>query len=264
MIPRPGSSPPPLFQATLPLARPLLAYVFLGLIAVLYVLTEISGGPNRSVLMLYGANIAEAVTAGEYWRLVTASFLHWSPTHILFNGYALYSLGTQVESLFGPRRFAAVYLLSGVTGALLSYVITHGTSAGASTSIFGLFGALAVFYYKQRKILGGTSQRQLQQLGFILLLNLILGFSPGSNIDNWGHAGGLIGGLILAWFLSPDYVPTEPAAQSQAEILPSRSRPELSNAYITDANSLGRQAFTIAVFIAAVGALTFFAVLQYQ
>ena len=264
MLPRPGSSPPPLLQATLPLARPLLAYVFLGIIAVLYVLTEISGGPNRSLLMQYGANIAEAVTAGEYWRLITANFLHWSPTHILFNGYALYSLGTQVESLFGPRRFAAIYLLSGVTGALASYVITHGASAGASTSIFGLFGALAVFYYKQRKILGGASQRQLQQLGFILLLNLILGFSPGSNIDNWGHAGGLIGGLMLAWFLVPDYVPTKPIAQSQAEILPRRARPELSNEYITDANSLARQAFTIAVFIAAVGALTFFAVLQYQ
>lgn len=264
MIPRPASSPPPLFQATLPLARPLLAYVFLGVIAVLYVLTEISGGPNRSVLMLYGANIAEAVTAGEYWRLITANFLHWSPTHILFNGYALYSLGTQVESLFGPRRFAAVYLLSGVTGALFSYVITHGTSAGASTSIFGLFGALAVFYYKQRKILGGTSQRQLQQLGFILLLNLILGFSPGSNIDNWGHAGGLIGGLILAWFLSPQYVPTESIALAPAEIEQRHQRPELSNEHITDANSLARQAFTIAIFVAVVGALTYFAVLRYQ
>jgi rhomboid protease GluP len=264
MITRPGSEPPPLFRATLPLAKPQLTYVILGALAVIWLLTEVTGGSTNSRNMVrWGANFAPLVTEGEFWRLLTANWLHFGVQHIMFNGYSLYVLGTQVESLFGPRRFMAIYLLSGVSGSLASYVLTNGLSAGASTSLFGLFGALVVFFYKQRNLLGGTSLRQLQHLGIVLLVNVVLGFLPGSNIDNWGHAGGLIGGAALAWFLAPTYIRTDPLARAFGGVLPAYKRPELANDDITDTNTIGKQGLVLGVFVVALIALSILAASAY-
>jgi rhomboid protease GluP len=265
MLSRPGSTPPPLFSASLPVAKPFLTYVFLGLIVVIFILTELTGGSESSTNMLrWGANAAQRVTNGEYWRLFTANFLHFGLLHIMSNAYSLYVLGTQVEALFGPRRFVVLYLLSGVSGALLSYVLTHGFSAGASTSLFGLFGALLVFYYRQREVLGGASRAQLQHLGILLAFNVFLGLTPGSNIDNAGHLGGLIGGAGLAWFLAPTYARTDPVARAFGSVLPTYRKPELANDLITDTNTLAKQAFPVAVFAVGLVALTFAAVVLYQ
>jgi membrane associated rhomboid family serine protease len=265
MIPRPGAEAPPLFAATLPTARPRLTYGVLALLGIIYLLTELTGGSTRSAnLIRWGANYAPLITEGEYWRLISANFLHIGIAHFITNAYSLYVLGTQVESLFGPRRFAVLYLFSGMTGALLSYVLTHSLSAGASTSLFGLFGALIVFFYRQREVLGGASRRQLQHLGILLLFNLALGFMPGSNIDNAGHLGGFIGGAALAWFLSPTYARTDPFARAFGEVLPGNRRPELANEHITDTNSLAKQAFVVAAFMVALVALVFAAVYAFQ
>ncbi len=265
MIPRPGAPPPPLFSASLPTAQPRLTYGVLAVLGVIYLLTELTGGSTRSAnLIRWGANYAPLVTNGEYWRLITANFLHIGIGHFIANAYSMYILGTQVESLFGPRRFAVLFLFSGVTGALLSYVLTHALSAGASTSLFGLFGALIIFFYRQRDVLGSASRRQLQHLGVLLLFNLALGFMPGSNIDNAGHLGGFIGGAALAWFLAPAYARTDPFARAFGEVLPGHRRPELSNDQITDTNSLAKQAFVVAAFTVALIALIFAAVYAFQ
>ncbi len=217
----------------------------------------LTGGRGVSPILIdFGANFAPLVAQGQFWRLFTANFIHIGIVHLLFNMYALLQLGTQVESVYGRQRFIAIYLLSGVSGAVFSYMFTRGLSAGASTSIFGLFGALVVYFYKHRELFGRVGQQQLVNLGVILLINVIYGLSPGASVDNWGHAGGFIGGAILAWFMCPRYVPVDPFAQAFEPAAPQHRKPELSNGVVMDANALSQQLFVVALFIAGLIALT--------
>lgn len=243
-------------RAPLPMVKPRITYVFLGICAVIFVLMTLTGGTESSRnLIRWGANYAPLVDAGEYWRLFTANFIHIGVLHLAFNLYALYALGTQVESIFGYQRFVVIFLLSGVSGAVFSYLFTHGLSAGASTSLFGLFGALVVYYYKHREMFGKMGQQQLINLGVILLINVIIGLSPGSNIDNWGHLGGFVGGAVLAWFLCPTYAPVDPFTRALEPAMTQTRKPELSNGIIMDTNSLMSQLVPVVVFMLAMIAL---------
>ncbi len=247
--------PSPVIGTPIPTVRPRWTYVFLVINIILFAATTLTGG-NNSNIWLAGANIADLVASGEYWRLFTANFLHASVLHIAFNAYALYSLGSQVESLHGYPRFITIYLLSGISGAVFSYMFTHSVSVGASTSLFGLFGALVVYFYKHRKLFGAMGQQQLTSLAVTLAINVFLGLSPGSRIDNWGHAGGFIGGVALAWFLCPRYAPVDPFARAFESALPATRRPELVNAYIVDTNSLPQQMFPVTLIAAVLVVLT--------
>jgi rhomboid protease GluP len=229
-------------------------YVLLAINVAVFVAMEWAGGSRRTaVLIAFGANHAPAVAAGQYWRLVTANFLHIGLFHLGINAYALYVLGPEVEALFGHARFILIYLLSGVTGALFSFMMTQGLSAGASTSLFGLFGALAVFFYRQRHLLGPRGRQRLIGLGVTLSVNVMIGLSPGSGIDNWAHLGGLIGGVILATFLCPRYqlvTPTLPPADGE---------PGTGEAALMDTNSLGQQRVSVGLFLVGLVALTIIA-----
>ena len=171
-------------------------------VAVFALLELLGGSTNPQTLIRFGANFAPAVANGEYWRLLTCTFIHIGLAHLLFNTFALLSFGRLAESIYGHSRFLAIYLVSGITGALLSYLFNRGLSAGASTAIFGIATALAIFHFRNREafqVLGGSG---LGGIVFVLLANAAFGlFQPG--IDNWGHAGGALGGAILAMWLSP-------------------------------------------------------------
>ena len=104
------------------------------MIGVFVIETLAGGSESQRALVSLGANDAQRVTAGEFWRLFTANFLHIGLVHIAFNLYALYIVGTEVEMFYGPWRFLAIYLLTGLSGALASYAFTYGLSAGASTA----------------------------------------------------------------------------------------------------------------------------------
>ncbi len=158
---------------------------------------------GTDLVLYYGAKINEALAAGEAWRLVTPVFLHAGLLHIGVNMYSLYALGPAVERFFGHRRFLAVYLLAGVSGVLLSLVMSPSPSVGASGAIFGLLGSLAAFLFLHRATFGQFGAMQLRQLVFVALINLGMGLSPG--IDNWGHVGGLAAGVALAWFIGPRF-----------------------------------------------------------
>jgi rhomboid protease GluP len=238
--------------------KPRWVYVFLVINVVVYVAMELTGGSqNSDNLIRFGANYAPLVTRGEYWRLLTANFLHIGLLHLLVNSYALYILGVEVEALFGHQRFIVIYLLTGISGAIFSYMITQGLSAGASTSLFGLFGALVVFFYKQRKLLGDFGQQRLISLGLTLLINIIIGLNPGSHIDIWGHVGGFLGGLILGWFLCPQYALVNPFQNAFAPAL--SNKPELANAEVMDTNSLAKQSFSVGLFSLGLVALAIIA-----
>jgi len=150
-----------------------------------------------------GAKINMFIMRGELWRLVTPVLLHGSVLHIGFNMYALYSVGPILEKKYGKRAFIALYLISAIWGNVFSFILTENPSLGASTAIFGLIAAQGVYIYKNQLFLGSAARPLLMNIAMVILVNLMLGLSPG--IDNWGHLGGLFGGFIFAWFAGPSY-----------------------------------------------------------
>jgi rhomboid protease GluP len=201
-------APPSAVSIPLPDTPPRVAYGILLLTIVIYVLQLLSVAvfgeayPGLDYLTFYGARINEAIRAGQIWRFLTPALLHASVPHILFNMYALLSFGPGLEQHFGHKRFFLLYVLSAFAGNALSFLLSPAYSVGASTAIFGLVGAEGIFLYQNRKLFGQQARRALSNILFIVFINLFLGgIQPG--IDNWGHIGGLLGGLIFAWFAGP-------------------------------------------------------------
>jgi rhomboid protease GluP len=154
-------------------------------------------------LAKWGVKSNSDILNGEFWRLVTPVFLHGSIAHFGFNMYALFILGPSLERFYRPWRFLGLYFLSAICGNVISFLLSNNPSLGASTAIFGLITAEAVFLFKNRSLFGENANRRLMNIGLILVVNLIFGLSPNSGIDNWGHIGGLIGGLAFAWSAGP-------------------------------------------------------------
>lgn len=199
--------PPQGYPARLPLPtyRPVWTYVIMGINVLVWLVMTVSGGSeNPLVLIRFGAKFNPLIVDGEYWRLITANFLHIGLVHLLFNTYALYILGLMVETRFGRGRFLALYMLCGLAGSTASFVGNMALSAGASGAIFGLMGAIIVHFAVYRENFGQRGQKQLTSLLLVAGYNLVFGFvAPG--IDNLGHIGGLVGGLILGWAYNPRY-----------------------------------------------------------
>jgi rhomboid protease GluP len=151
----------------------------------------------------FGMKINELILAGQWWRFITPIALHASLLHIGFNMYALHALGPELERHFGHISFLVLYLLSGFSGIVLSFLLTASPSLGASTAIFGLLGAQGIFVYRNQKLFGRRAQAILRSILSIAVINLLIGLSPG--IDNWGHIGGLLGGSLFAWLAAPVY-----------------------------------------------------------
>jgi len=131
------------------------------------------------------------VAEGDWWRLITAAFLHYGPIHLIFNMLALYWFGSLLEQRIGSGRYLALYLVSGLAGsagALLWSPLTP--TVGASGAIFGILGAGLVLEQQRDYVFGGSA------LG-IIVINFILTFSI-SSISKGGHIGGLLGGIVAA------------------------------------------------------------------
>lgn len=161
----------------------------------------LGGSENTQTLVRLGAMNNYAVVAGhQWWRLFTAQFLHIGIMHLLSNAVIIYYMGMYMEPMLGHWRFLAVYLLSGVGGNLLSLAwgSDRAISAGASTALFGLFGAMIAIGLRN---LSNPLISYLGRQAFALaLINLVLDiFMP--NIDIQGHLGGLITGFLLAIIL---------------------------------------------------------------
>ena len=205
---QPPSSPsegPAGYQAVpiqLPFYPAYVTYTILGFTILVY-LAQIASQMilGVDIPQLIGVRYNPRILQGEYWRLLTPVFLHGSLLHIAFNMYALYRFGPGLERFYGHARFLALYLIAGFAGNVVSFAMSPAASLGSSTAIFGLLGAEGVFLYHNRKIFGRQSQQALQQLIMLAVINLAIGLSPG--IDNWGHLGGLLGGVSFAWLAGP-------------------------------------------------------------
>ncbi len=171
-------------------ADPTVAYVLIAVNVLMY-FGQQAGGDNSVYrdFVLYGPLVAD----GEWWRLLTAGFLHGGLFHLLLNMYALYFLGRMLEPALGHVRFAAIYFAALLAGSFGAVLLSPETPVvGASTAIFGLFGA-AIVMARNRGI-----DIMASGLGPILILNLVITFLPGTNISIGGHLGGLIGGVLAA------------------------------------------------------------------
>ena len=143
-------------------------------------------------LLYLGANISDFVKMGEVYRIITCTFIHAGIIHLSCNMYSLYIIGSQLETFIGKARFIFVYIISAISGSLMSLIFTAGASVGASGAIFGLLGSLLYFGYHYRIYLGSVLKNQIIP---IIILNILLGFMlPG--VDNAAHIGGLIGGYL--------------------------------------------------------------------
>jgi rhomboid protease GluP len=116
--------------------------------------------------------------------------------------YALYSFGRGLERIYGSTRFLLLYLLGALAGNVASFLLSPNNSLGASTAVFGLVAAEGVSIFLNRRILGGQARGILANVGFVIVVNLMLGFSS-TGIDNWGHLGGLVGGGVFALLAGP-------------------------------------------------------------
>jgi membrane associated rhomboid family serine protease len=135
------------------------------------------------------------VAHGEWWRMVTAAFLHYGPVHLAINMYSLFYAGSLLEQVIGRWRFALLYLGSGIAGSAGAlWYSPNQVTVGASGAIFGILGALFVLERQRHISTGG-------QVGGLIVLNLVFTFVLSSFISVGGHVGGLIGGVALMWLL---------------------------------------------------------------
>lgn len=201
-----GNPLPPPERVSLPVPhfRPVWTYVFLAANVAIWAVVYFTRDGLGGELVKLGVKNNELIAQGEYWRLLTAMFLHIAMVHVFSNMLALYALGPQVESTFGQVRFLVVYSLSGLLGSGLSYLLSPDLSLGASGAIYGLLGALVAYFARNHQAFGEYGRRGLANLLGVIALNLLITVTV-PFIDLWGHAGGLLGGLALGWALAPVY-----------------------------------------------------------
>lgn len=162
---------------------------------------------------------------GQYWRLVTAMFLHGDGTpggtllHMSVNLLSLWNIGRIFELMFGSRRFTWIYLLTGVAASITSALHITGSSVGASGAIFGILGALVSSILRSPRFRHDRVARSIvKQCVFWMIANVAIGFSI-PQIDNAAHIGGLVAGLLLG-ALVPHGTAPRPPAEVIVDVMP--------------------------------------------
>ncbi len=180
-------------------SRSKVTFAFLLIMVIYFIVLTLAGGStNSDVLLKYGAFFPPAIVVfKEYYRFITSIFMHIGLSHIFFNGYALYIFGPQIERLIGPKKYLAFFLLTGIGGNLLTFIFNFNSlSAGASGSLFGIFGAFLYLIQKHGEMVTENGRKEIIKL---VVINLILTFLVPS-ISITAHLGGLIIGYLLSYF----------------------------------------------------------------
>jgi rhomboid protease GluP len=175
----------------------------LYIVTVLYSMRSGAGGidPSSQTLFLFGGKYGPAIAQGQWWRLITAGFLHGGILHILMNMWVLFDLGAQVEEVCGTSRMLVMYLVSNFTGFYAStYFNFSGLSIGASAAIFGLIGGMIGVGLRDRTSYGQAIRRFFTRWA---IYGLVMSLIPG--IDMWAHIGGLAGGAIVGFIAGTRY-----------------------------------------------------------
>jgi membrane associated rhomboid family serine protease len=185
---------PAAYQAVAPITRALI-----GINIAVY-LAELASGSGvngaRGWIFEHGVLFGPLVQAGDWWRLITAAFMHYGPFHLLMNMYALYFAGTLLERAIRPWRFLLLYLASGLAGSAGALVWSPDTpTLGASGAVFGILGALFVLERRGQLATEG-------QIAGLIVINLIFTFAFARLISVGGHVGGLVGGVLAMLVLT--------------------------------------------------------------
>jgi membrane associated rhomboid family serine protease len=175
--------------------------------ALMFVIATALGGgllvADPAVMIRLGTDYTPLTLGGQWWRLLTSTFLHFGLLHIALNMWALYVNGIVAERIFGSVRYLAIYLVAGVTGSvasLLWHPIVNG--AGASGAIFGVLGALLAFFLLRKGGLpASVAKAQGASAGVFVVYSLLNGVRYGG-IDNAAHLGGLVGGFVMGLILA--------------------------------------------------------------
>ena len=214
----------------------LLLVSFIGLF-IMQVLSGVdANNPSTEALLKWGANALPYTMDNEPWRLASSAFLHIGLMHLLFNGFAMYFFGQIAESMFGSAKFLALFLLAAIGGNLLNNHITWqgildgtgqpGLSAGASGGIMGIGAALLIAALFKISVNGMVLN--LKSLIIIMGINLVYGFAvPG--IDNAGHIGGAVTGLVIALAFAIAY---RQRLAATLQNMPSRAQDTYQTTYI--------------------------------
>jgi len=189
--------------APVPVSRLMFAAIIVVYVIMLGVVAHVSSQPRMGSFsyngaLLLGAKVNLLIEQGQWWRLVSSQFLHGGLLHLGVNAVALWMVAPIVERIYGTMRVLVLLQVAAVGGALASFAFTANPSVGASGAIFGLLGACLVFSLRHRAQLPKRFSRALlSQSMFFIGLNIVIGLSEPS-IDNAGHMGGLVGGMLFA------------------------------------------------------------------
>ncbi|MGY3765968.1 rhomboid family intramembrane serine protease [Vagococcus vulneris] len=188
---------------------PYITYLFLGIQLVVFLLMELkgisqgeySGSENIGILQQFGAMTSgDVIYRHQYWRFITPIFIHIGLMHLAVNSLTLYLAGRILEPLIGHWRFFTLYLLSGIMGNFISFAFSDisSISAGASTSLFGMFAAFIILgrMFPKQPVIRQMSQNMI----LLIVMNLVLNLFD-SGVDIYGHIGGAVGGLLLMLIL---------------------------------------------------------------
>lgn len=157
---------------------------------------------SKEMIIQAGALEREHVLQGEYWRLLSAAILHGGLGHLASNSVFMFVIGMAGEHAFGIARTGMIYLVSALSGSLLSLSLSSGPSIGASGAVFGLMGATVVLFYKNRSRFYLRDQGIGTFMAALAVLEIASGFFD-PYIDNWAHIGGFIGGAAMAFVFKP-------------------------------------------------------------
>jgi rhomboid protease GluP len=192
----------------------------LGIIGVLVAIFAAELGlevlDSPEAMLFVGALSRDAVMQGEWWRLVTAVFLHGGVDHILGNGIALFILGMVCEHAFGRAQLAWLFVITGLAGSVVSMLTSAGPSVGASGAIFGLQGAAVALFHRHRERLLLRDRR----VGIVLVGWAVYTIAMGlvtPYVDNGAHLGGFLAGMLVGAGLHPVVI-EPPSEETQARI----------------------------------------------
>lgn len=182
--------------------KPWTTYAIIALIIGVYIGQMTTPLPEGGdLLATYGAKVNNLIVTGEYWRLITATFLHSSLIHLAFSVYGIYILGKLLEKHYGHGGTLGLFLLAALGGNTASFLFSARSSIGSATALFGMLAALIVLVDRNRFFFGERAGRIIWQMVLLVLVNLALSLVPG--FDSLGVVGGLVSGLTFALIAGP-------------------------------------------------------------
>lgn len=175
--------------------KPFIVYLFVIICLFLFLMMTIYGGSTNPIVLLgFGARSNLHIITGQWWRLLSAAFLHAGFMHLAMNMVFVYYGGAQIEKLIGHWRFLVIYLISAVGGNIVSFAFNQSISVGASTAIAGMLASVIILeqFYPHHLYLKYLAKRYT----VLVVINVIFSLFA-QNIDHAGHFGGFLSGALI-------------------------------------------------------------------